>query len=237
MQSSSSTSVSQLLNKAQQIRALFISEIGYDQLKEKTFQVIKKYLKNRWRIKIQIKDIVRFSLSKLCDCCRSKKSVSQNLTQRKINLYRKGELKIKQELDCVNLMTKLRQLDLFLSLYLNKNQKFLLNLQKKFLIQEKDTSDDEKQEDQVVLSKFDDYHQSAFNSTVQQDFYRNIEQVISDLTKKSKLTKIDKKVLYGLVTHNPENLLLKKETGKKNIVQLSSEEINDGIKEKSSNNF
>ena len=60
-----------------------------------------------------------------------------------MTLMQKGETRIKQELDCVNLMTKLRQLDTVVSLYLTKEQRFLLNLQKKNLIQEYDTSDDE----------------------------------------------------------------------------------------------
>lgn len=107
MQTSSASSTS-IGDKAQQIKSMFLKEIEFDQFKSKTYQVIKEYLKNRWRIKIQIKDIVRFSISKLCGCCRSKQSIAHTLNQRKVNLYRKGEAKIKQELDCVNLMTKLR---------------------------------------------------------------------------------------------------------------------------------
>ena len=101
-------------------------------------------------------------------------------------------------------MTKLRQLDLFLSLYLSKSQNFLLNLQKKHLIQENDSSEDETKKDTVMLSKFDELKKSAFNDRIQDRFTRNIEIVLTDLSKKSKLTKVDKKVLYGLVTNNPQ---------------------------------
>jgi hypothetical protein len=42
-------------------------------------------------------------------------------------LYKKGEEKVMKELDCVNIMTKMRQLELLISLFLNSKQKFLLN--------------------------------------------------------------------------------------------------------------
>ena len=39
-----------------------------------------------------------------------------------------------KELDCVNIMMKMRQLELLISLFLNSKQKFLLNFQKKNVI-------------------------------------------------------------------------------------------------------
>ena len=44
-----------------------------------------------------------------------------------MRLYKQGEDKIMKELDCVNIMMKLRQLELLVSLFLNQKQKFLLN--------------------------------------------------------------------------------------------------------------
>ena len=44
-----------------------------------------------------------------------------------MRLYKKGEEKVMRELDCVNIMMKMRQLELLLSLFLNSKQKFLLN--------------------------------------------------------------------------------------------------------------
>ncbi len=44
-----------------------------------------------------------------------------------MGLYKKGEEKLVEELDCVNIMTKLRQVELLISLFLNSKQKFLLN--------------------------------------------------------------------------------------------------------------
>jgi hypothetical protein len=51
-----------------------------------------------------------------------------------MHLYKKGEEKVMKELDCVNIMMKLRQLELLISLFLNSKQKFLLNFQKKNVI-------------------------------------------------------------------------------------------------------
>jgi len=56
------------------------------------------------------------------------------LQERKMHLYKKGEEKVIKELDCVNIMTKMRQLELLISLFLNSKQKFLLNFQKKNVI-------------------------------------------------------------------------------------------------------
>lgn len=94
-------------------------------------------------MKINLRDILFYSFWKVFKWMKCRKTLKRTQNQKKIALYKKGEEKIKQELDCVNLMTKLRQLDLLLSLYLNREQKFLLNLQKKHLIQDKETSDEE----------------------------------------------------------------------------------------------
>jgi hypothetical protein len=48
----------------------------------------------------------------------------------------RGEKKIKNELDCISILTKLRYLDVLVSLFLNKNQKLLLGFQRKNVIKE-----------------------------------------------------------------------------------------------------
>ena len=52
-----------------------------------------------------------------------------------------------KELDCVNIMMKMRQLELLISLFLNSKQKFLLNFQKKNVI------NDDRQADTGSLSE------------------------------------------------------------------------------------
>jgi len=48
-------------------------------------------------------------------------TVDTEISRRKIHLYNKGLNKIVRELDAINLMNKLRKLDLLLSLFLNKD--------------------------------------------------------------------------------------------------------------------
>jgi len=80
------------------------------------------YLGHRWRLSISSQDIFSFTFQKLYFCCRRKpKTVDTEISRRKIHLYNKGVNKIVRELDAINLMNKLRKLDLLLSLFLNKD--------------------------------------------------------------------------------------------------------------------
>ena len=60
-----------------------------------------------------------------------------------------------KELDCVNIMMKMRYLELLISLFLTSKQKFLLRFQKKNVI-----SDDP--EDEVVHSSDDEEDDSTY---------------------------------------------------------------------------
>ena len=78
-----------------------------------------------------------------------------------MHLYQKGEEKVIKELDGVNIMTKLRQLELLISLFLNSKQKFLLNFQKKNVISDDRLADtgslSESEEDEtgsLIFNKF-----------------------------------------------------------------------------------
>ena len=78
-----------------------------------------------------------------------------------MHLYKKGEEKVIKELDCVNIMTKMRQLELLISLFLNSKQKFLLNFQKKNVITDDRQADtgsrSESEEDEtgsLIFNKF-----------------------------------------------------------------------------------
>ena len=83
-----------------------------------------------------------------------------------MHLYKKGEEKVMKELDCVNIMMKMRQLELLISLFLNSKQKFLLNFQKKNVITNDKKADNcsqlnssETEEDEtgsVIFNKYTD---------------------------------------------------------------------------------
>ena len=130
---------------------------------ESTLQKIRTYLGNRWRIEITFKDNFKFFMSKLnrllCRWCYSKKNrkhYKATLEERKIELYLKGERKIKNELDCISILTKLRYLDVIVSLFLNSNQKLLLGFQRRNVIQEDGggaSSDDEQEKTKDIVNK------------------------------------------------------------------------------------
>eukprot|EP00347_Sterkiella_histriomuscorum_P017061 403350812 len=193
--------ISILHNMTMNVKDLFFKSIKDKNFSENAYESVVKYLKNRWRIKITFRDIFVFSFWRLFGCCRCRKSDGDSINERKIHLYKKGEQKIKNELDCVNLMTKLRQLDLLLSLQLDKNQKFLLNLQKKHLIQEIDTSTDEDPENIV-------------------EFNAQLQKYLDRIKTKKSLSSIDRKILFGLVTKNPEKFV-------KDIIDKSEMSNND----------
>ncbi|CDW75112.1 UNKNOWN [Stylonychia lemnae] len=183
------------------IKELFLKDIREKNFSSKAYDSMKDYMKNRWRVKINFRDIFVFSFWKIFGFLRcNRRRDSDTINERKIHLYKKGEEKIKKELDCVNLMTKLRQLDLLISLELNKSQKFLLNLQKRHLIQEVETSSDEDGMNLVEVSKFDKKNQ---NDQTHKQFMNVLAHNLDKIQRKSKLTEIDKKILFGLITKNP----------------------------------
>jgi hypothetical protein len=63
--------------------------------------------------------VIRF----ICRCCVTRRDASNVVTmeERKVELYHKGERKIKNELDCISILTKLRYLDVLVSLFLDSN--------------------------------------------------------------------------------------------------------------------
>jgi hypothetical protein len=105
---------------------------------DQSMLMIRTYLANRWRIGIKASDILWYSIGRILCCCCIGRYASRHgklsQTERKLNLYKRGEEKVKQELDCINLMTRLRQLDLLVSLFLSSQQKVLLHFSKKNLI-------------------------------------------------------------------------------------------------------
>jgi hypothetical protein len=94
---------------------------------------VQSYLSNRWRLEITIGDIFKLTFKRLFGwCCQNsspngEERKNETFQERKMRLYKKGEEKVMRELDCVNIMMKMRQLELLLSLFLNSKQKFLLN--------------------------------------------------------------------------------------------------------------
>ena len=84
-------------------------------MNEGIVKVMMTYLSNRWRVNIKFSDFIKNFFTKLfCNCCKNTETESQ------MNLFAKGEAKIRKELDCINLLTRLRKLNTLISLLLTK---------------------------------------------------------------------------------------------------------------------
>lgn len=172
-----------------------------------TIQKIKSYLGNRWRLEMTYMDNIKFVADKvvrfICRCFTSKRSrQTTTLEERKVELYMKGERKIKNELDCISILTKLRYLDVLVSLFLDSNQKLLLGFQRKNVIQE-DTgsysSDDEQETTKDIISKLNFKDPAAANILNEE----RLDEALEELQKKKKLTPLDQKILLGIVSRAP----------------------------------
>lgn len=190
---------------------------------ESTLQMMRTYLANRWRISIKATDIFCYSIMRIfCACCHRRIGARHGrltTSERKLNLYRRGEEKVKQELDCINLMTRLRQLDLLVSLFLTSEQKVLLHFSKKNLIRcENDrfnsSSDEEFGSNQAYQSLIPKFQES---DKYDPNFERDLEQADEVMTEamralflnRAELSSVNKKILYGILSKKPEKHLLK----------------------------
>ena len=181
--------------------------VNLNQPELSTIQKIKSYLGNRWRLEMTYMDNIKFVIDKvvrfICRCCTSKRSrQTTTLEERKVELYLKGERKIKNELDCISILTKLRYLDVLVSLFLDSNQKLLLGFQRKNVIQE-DTgsysSDDEQETTKDIISKLNFKDPAAANILNEE----RLDEALEELQKKKKLTPLDQKILLGIVSRAP----------------------------------
>ena len=114
----------------------------------------------------------------------------------------KGERKIKNELDCISILTKLRYLDVLVSLFLNQEQKLLLGFQRRNVIQE-DTgalsSDDEQEKTKDIIKKLNFNDPSASNILNEE----KLDEALDLLGKKQALKPLDQKILLGIVSRAP----------------------------------
>lgn len=114
----------------------------------------------------------------------------------------KGERKIKNELDCINILTKMRYLDVLVSLFLNSNQKLLLGFQRKNVIQE-DTgaisSEEEQDKTKDIIKKLNFKDPAATNILNEE----KLDEALENFSKIPQLKPLDQKILLGIVSRAP----------------------------------
>lgn len=104
-----------------------------------------------------------------------------------------------QELDCVNILKKLRTLDVISTILLDYPQKQLLKYQKQNLLQEATYSSDE--DSHTTLTH------SITESVASLKSSNRHKQVLKEFMSKKKLTPIDRKLLSGIISRNPYTLV------------------------------
>ena len=126
-------------------------------IEEGWFQRLRYYLSSRQRVKVNVRFITLYYVQMffcyaIGQCSRKKKL---NNTEKQYNLFKNGEIKILQELDTVNLILRLRQLEILVSRFLNKDQQLLINFQKKNILRE---------EVDLYSSSEDEHHFEVYQS-------------------------------------------------------------------------
>lgn len=202
------------------------------------YNVLRTYLSNRWRIELKPSDMMWYSIQRvLCFCCLKRgnpavrdknKKADISSTQKRANLYQRGEAKVIKELDCINILTRLRQLDLLVSLFLSNQQKVLLHFSKQNLLRQEDdnyTSSDEElassEAYQQLIPKFPIAGEGlslAANHDIEMKM-RTADEVMSEamhslFLNKTELSSVNKKILFGLLSKKPEKHI-RRMSGKK----------------------
>lgn len=169
-------------------------------------------------IKFVYDKVIRF----VCKCCSTKRDYRNTTTleERKVELYLKGERKIKNELDCISILTKLRYLDVLVSLFLDSNQKLLLGFQRKNVIQE-DTgsysSDDEQETTKDIINKLNFENPAAANILNEE----RLDEALEQFYNKKRLTPLDQKILLGIVSRAPGKYTESKMLNSKGLIDES----------------
>ena len=76
------------------------------------------------RFRYTFGDIIDYM--RLCGWCRKKASMAKDPSMRKHVLFKKGEERLKGELDCITIMKTIKTLRLISKILLDSNQKKLL---------------------------------------------------------------------------------------------------------------
>jgi hypothetical protein len=101
-----------------------------------------EYLKRRTRLAYGYTEILHFLLRCRCFGGLNKRKVSHHGKDGQHLLYERGNLKLKRELDIINIIKQIRQLRLMSQFLLTKEQRMLLKFQRKNVIEMTSSSSD-----------------------------------------------------------------------------------------------
>ena len=137
--------------------------------------------------------------------------------RKKMFLFQKGKAKVLQEMDCVTILTKIRLLELLVSLFLTDRQKFLLKFQKRHVL----NLNQDNQQDEYSVGNSSSSAEEEWQNPIKmykEDCVCNKDQMDEEqleYTLKSFLThqsieKTDNNLLLGLVSRNLQRLIEEK---------------------------
>ncbi|CDW74524.1 UNKNOWN [Stylonychia lemnae] len=172
---------------------------------------VQNLLDNRWRMKMSCKEACRNKITFfLCRPCIKTRHFRK--TYKKERLFKKGEAKIKKELDCVNLMAKMRQIDIFLSYFFSSRQKFLMMFSKQNLLHLSESSQSEDEGDRIqrFIKKHKEYADSDSDDSNKHThvvYAKQMQASLKHFKHPGQISLMDKRLLYGLLTKNPSKYL------------------------------
>ena len=183
----------------------------------KSLEWVQQCLGSRFRITYSAKDVLLFILPEwlvMFRCKRRKRDKKLTENESKFQIFTNARDKLLWELDVTNLLNKVRHFETFYSLFLNKRQKFLLKYNKKNIVSDKVYNDKDQQSQSSSDDNFSLYDQDVILGgkkrldtalTMAKD--RKLNETILQLGKNQQITDVDKMILYGLLTKNPEKYM------------------------------
>ena len=207
----------------------------------KSLDWVQQCLGSRFRINYTAKDVLLFILPEwlvMFRCKKRKRNSRLTENESKFQVFTNARNKLLWELDVTNVLNKIRHLESFYSLFLNKRQKFLLKYNKKNIVNDKVWDD---RIEQSQSSSDDDFSQNDIDSNVNKKRMdtamtlakdRKLNDTILQLGKNQEITDVDKMILYGLLTKNPEKYMKTSKSVQlsqrsRSMAQMAKEEMMD----------
>ncbi|CDW82856.1 UNKNOWN [Stylonychia lemnae] len=172
-----------------QIFSNFINSENY--ITSKISRQIHKMLTTRERFSYYASDIFHYLF--FCLCFRKKRYLKQKPRFMKHFLYRKGERKVAEELDCIQMIKMIRQMKLLTYVLLTKKQKLLLKFQRRNVLDYDTQSSSDSDKEKLDAFKMLQHK----NHNIQKLFTIKLKDTIQSYEAKD-LNEIDKKLLRGL---------------------------------------
>eukprot|EP00347_Sterkiella_histriomuscorum_P023757 403333491 len=186
---------------------------GKNQLLDSEINTILLNLINRKRFSYSGKDILKYLFN--CICCKSLSKIRHSEKFKKHFIFQKGEEKLLEELNVVNLLRTQRQVKLLTQVLMNQQQKLILRFQRKNLIETSSSSQDSDNN-----NKFDTFRlMENKNPVIRLMFFGKMKKMISSYSQ-IKIDHVDRRLFRGLFMRNLKDFdeLQEEQRGNKSVL-------------------